>query len=88
MMNRKRRPGGGGYNRGKKPRKSYVKLFEGRDGLDYKDVQIVEQFITERGRIIPRRITGLTAHQQRQVTQAVKRARVMALIPFTNTQHR
>lgn len=50
--------------------------------IDYKDIQTLGQFITERGKIIPRRITGVSAYHQRQLAQAIKRARHMALLPF------
>ncbi|NGX38761.1 MAG: 30S ribosomal protein S18 [Chlamydiae bacterium] len=50
--------------------------------IDYKDVNTLSQFITERGKIIPRRITGVSLHHQRLLTNAIKRARCMALIPF------
>ncbi|MGC1879374.1 MAG: 30S ribosomal protein S18 [Rhabdochlamydiaceae bacterium] len=50
--------------------------------IDYKDTNTLYQFITERGKIIPRRITGVSAYYQRQLAQAIKRARHMALLPF------
>ena len=50
--------------------------------IDYKDINTLGQFITERGKIIPRRITGVSAYFQRQLSQAIKRARHMALLPF------
>ncbi len=50
--------------------------------IDYKDINTLYQFITERGKIIPRRITGVSAYFQRQLAQAIKRARHMALLPF------
>jgi small subunit ribosomal protein S18 len=50
--------------------------------FDYKDVQLLRRFVTEHGKIVPRRISGASAQQQRSLTQAVKRARVMALIPY------
>lgn len=53
--------------------------------IDYKDTRALRPFITERGKIIPRRITGNCAMHQRKITRAVKRARVMALLPFTST---
>ncbi|MFM7731927.1 MAG: 30S ribosomal protein S18, partial [Cyanobium sp.] len=49
------------------------------DPIDYKDVDLLKKFITERGKILPRRLTGLTAKQQRDLTNAVKRARIVAL---------
>lgn len=53
------------------------------DVIDYKDVPRLRRYITERGKIIPRRINGNCARHQRQLTRAIKRARVMALLPFT-----
>jgi len=50
--------------------------------IDYKDVKMVEQFITDRGKILPRRVTGTCAKHQRGVAQAIKRARILALVPF------
>ncbi len=54
--------------------------------IDYKDVDLLRKFITERGKILPRRITGLTSQQQRQLTAAIKRARILALLPFINAE--
>jgi small subunit ribosomal protein S18 len=54
--------------------------------IDYKDVDLLRKFITERGKILPRRITGLTSQQQRQLTAAIKRARIVALLPFINSE--
>ncbi len=54
--------------------------------IDYKNPRILRFFITERGKIIPRRISGNCAKHQRQVTIAVKRARNIALLPFTTAQ--
>lgn len=56
------------------------------DPIDYKDVDLLRKFITERGKILPRRITGLTAKQQRTLTTAIKRARIVALLPFINRE--
>ena len=56
------------------------------DPIDYKDVDLLKKFITERGKIPPRRLTGLTAKQQRDLTNAVKRARIVALLPFVNPE--
>jgi small subunit ribosomal protein S18 len=52
--------------------------------IDYKDVDLLRKFVTERGKILPRRITGLTAKQQRDLTKAIKRARIVALLPYVN----
>jgi small subunit ribosomal protein S18 len=54
--------------------------------IDYKDIDLLRKFITERGKILPRRITGLTAKQQRDLTLAIKRARIVALLPFINQE--
>ncbi len=51
--------------------------------IDYKDARGLGHFVTERGKIIPRRITGTCCRHQRRLTTAIKRARVMALLPFT-----
>lgn len=51
--------------------------------IDYKDFSRLRKFITERGKILPRRITGNCAKHQRQLTVAIKRARNIALLPFT-----
>lgn len=56
------------------------------DPIDYKDVDLLRKFITERGKILPRRITGLTSKQQRDLTVAIKRARIVALLPFINQE--
>ena len=53
--------------------------------IDYKDPQMLKYFVTERGKIIPRRISGTCARHQRRVALAVKRARMIALMPFTVT---
>ncbi|MGA1265104.1 MAG: 30S ribosomal protein S18 [Prochlorothrix sp.] len=56
------------------------------DPIDYKDVDLLRKFVTERGKILPRRITGLTAQQQRDLTTAIKRARILALLPYINKE--
>lgn len=52
--------------------------------VDYKDVELLKRFISERGKILPRRVTGTSAKNQRKITVAVKRARIMALLPFVS----
>jgi small subunit ribosomal protein S18 len=52
-------------------------------GIDYKNYRLLRSFLTERGRIIPRRISGNCAKHQRELTRAIKRARQIALLPFT-----
>lgn len=50
--------------------------------IDYKDIETLKRFITERGKILPRRITGVSAHYQRILNTAIKRARYIGLLPF------
>lgn len=57
-----------------------------QDPIDYKDVDLLRKFITERGKILPRRLTGLTAKQQRDLTISIKRARILAILPFINPE--
>ncbi|MBT3182843.1 MAG: 30S ribosomal protein S18 [Deltaproteobacteria bacterium] len=54
--------------------------------IDYKDARILTPFITERGKIVPQRISGNCAKHQRAVNRAIKRARIIALVPYTATQ--
>ncbi len=50
--------------------------------IDYKDIELLKKFISERGKILPRRVTGTRAKFQRKLTIAIKRSRVVALLPF------
>jgi len=50
--------------------------------LDYKDIDLLTQYITEQGKILPKRITGLTTKQQKRLTKNIKRARILSLLPF------
>ena len=50
--------------------------------IDYKDIDLLKLFITEQGKILPRRATGVTVQQQRQIAKAIKRARILSLLPF------
>ena len=52
--------------------------------VDYKEIEKLKKYITERGKIVPRRVTGTCAKHQRQITRAIKRARIIALLPFTS----
>jgi small subunit ribosomal protein S18 len=56
--------------------------------IDYKDVHRLRRFMTDRGKITPRRITGTCAHGQRALAAAIKRARVIALVPFVKEYYR
>ena len=55
---------------------------EKNDGIDYKNTAKLRKYMTEKGKIIPRRTTGVCAKHQRELTTAIKRARVMALLPY------
>jgi small subunit ribosomal protein S18 len=57
---------------------------EGVKEIDYKDLNVLRQYITETGKIVPSRITGTKARYQRQLATAVKRARFLALLPYTD----
>jgi len=72
-------------NFGKK-RRSCPFTSEGIKKIDYKDVNTLIQFVTERGKIIPRRITGVSFHHQKLLATAIKRARHMALLPFVSEE--
>jgi small subunit ribosomal protein S18 len=50
--------------------------------IDYKDIDLLSLFLTEQGKILPRRATGVTVQQQRKITKAIKRARIVSLLPF------
>ena len=54
--------------------------------IDYMDPSILKYFITGRGKIVPRRVSGLCAKNQRKITRAIKRARMVALLPFTTVK--
>ena len=54
--------------------------------IDYKDIELLSKFLNEQGKILPRRITGLTTKQQTRITKAVKRARILSLLPFVNKE--
>lgn len=67
-------------------RKKFNRLGEEGQEIDYKNVDLLKQYVTETGKIVPSRITGANASQQRQLAQEVKRARYLALLPYTD-QH-
>ena len=50
--------------------------------IDYKDIDLLSLFLTEQGKILPRRATGVTVQQQRKLAKAIKRARILSLLPF------
>ena len=80
-----RGPGGGGRDGGRKffRRKKVCRFcVEKIDEINYKDVRLLQQFVAERGKIVPRRLTGVCTPHQRRLTAAIKRARNIALLPF------
>ncbi|MCY3855882.1 MAG: 30S ribosomal protein S18 [Rhodospirillales bacterium] len=76
------RPTGGPRRTFSRRRKSCP--FSGPNGLeiDYKDVKTLQRFLSERGKIVPSRISAVSAPKQRQLARAIKRARILALLPF------
>lgn len=70
--------------RGRRPRRKVCSFCVDKvEEIDYKDIAKLRRYITERGKILPRRISGNCAKHQRQMTTAIKRARNVALLPFT-----
>jgi len=70
--------------RGRRPRKRVCSFCVDKvESIDYKEANKLRKYVTERGKILPRRISGNCAKHQRQVTLAIKRARCIALLPFT-----
>jgi small subunit ribosomal protein S18 len=82
------RPGGGPGGRGKFFRRKKVCKFctEKIDAIPYRDVRLLQGFVAERGKIVPRRLTGVCTTHQRRLTRAIKQARNIALLPFA-TKH-
>lgn len=83
-----RREGGGPGGRKQYFRRRKVCKFctEKIDVIDFKDVKLVGQFVSERGKILPRRLTGTCSKHQRALSLAIKRARNIALLPFTGSR--
>jgi small subunit ribosomal protein S18 len=79
--------GGGARKRGFSRRKVCRFCADKNVGIDYKDPATLKHFITDRGKVIPRRISGNCAKHQRKIATAVKRARMIALMPFAVTGH-
>ncbi|MCR4783040.1 MAG: 30S ribosomal protein S18 [bacterium] len=73
-----------GERRGRRPRRKVCHFCANKiESIDYKEVATLRKYTSERGKILPRRISGTCAHHQRMVTSAVKRARYIALMPYT-----
>jgi small subunit ribosomal protein S18 len=70
----------------RKPKKKVCQFCKDKTSyVDYKDTNLLRKFISDRGKIRARRVTGVTAQQQRQIAKAIKNAREMALLPYTST---
>ncbi|HIZ55532.1 MAG TPA: 30S ribosomal protein S18 [Firmicutes bacterium] len=70
---------------GRRPRKKVCSFCMDKvDNIDYKDIAKLRRYLTERSKIVPRRVTGTCAHHQRQLTVAIKRARHVALLPYVS----
>lgn len=81
--------GSKGSKGGKGLKKKYCKLCLEKVGfVDYKDEKRLGRFVTDRGKIVPRRVSGTCSMHQKQLTTAIKRARVLALLPFTSDFYR
>ena len=94
MIDRPQRDGGDGPRRSSEPptitirrpffRRRKTSPFATADApkIDYKDIKLLQRFVSERGKIVPRRITAVTAKEQRHLAQAIKRARELGLLPY------
>jgi small subunit ribosomal protein S18 len=82
-MERESRPKRGGNSGGGMRKKKLCQFCADRNlKIDYKDVDTLSKYITDRGKILPKRVTGACAIHQREVARAIKRARVVALLPY------
>ncbi len=72
----------------RRPKKVCPVCESGTRQVDYKDDRTLNRFVTERGKIIPSRLTGMCARHQRYVATAIKRARILALLPYIRGQSR
>ncbi|MCI2253572.1 30S ribosomal protein S18 [Domibacillus sp. 8LH] len=75
-----------GRRGGRKRKKVCYFTSNGITHIDYKDVDLLKKFVSERGKILPRRVTGTSAKYQRRLTIAIKRARQVALLPFVGEE--
>jgi small subunit ribosomal protein S18 len=80
---RPRRSGGGGGGMMRR-RKTCPFSVDNAPVIDYKDLEMLKRYVSERGKMMPSRITGVSAKYQRQLTSAIKRARQLALLPYTD----
>ena len=80
QANKKEQRGNGRRKRSRLTEDPYWKI-----KLDYKNAELLKQYLNENGKILPRRITGHSARIQRQLTQSIKRARILALLPISGS---
>ncbi len=85
MAYNKGKPRGGNKRFKRRRKKKCALCSKGVNYVDYKDINFLKDYVTDKGRIIPRRINGSCAKHQRTIKTAIKRARQMALIPYTRT---
>lgn len=81
---RQKRSGGGGRRPFFRRRKTCPFSGENAPKIDYKDVKLLSRYISERGKIVPSRITAVSAKKQRELAKAIKRARFLALLPYVS----
>jgi small subunit ribosomal protein S18 len=65
--------------------KKQLSPIELKQKIEYKDIELLKNHITEQGKIVPRRSTGVTVQQQRRIAKAIKRARVLSILPFLSS---
>ena len=70
------------YNDIRGNNREILRLSAENDSLNYKDVSVLSNFVSEQGKILPRRVTGLKSKQQKKITKLIKQARIAALLPF------
>lgn len=75
-----------GARRGRKRKKVCFFCANHIDHVDYKDTDLLKRYVSEKGKILPRRVTGTCAKHQRTLTISIKRARIIALMPFTTAE--
>ena len=84
-------PGAGGAPPAKGPKRPHRKVcsfcVDKVDYIDYKEISRLRRFVSDRGKILPRRVTGTCARHQRPLTTALERARAIALLPYTTELH-
>lgn len=84
MLDKKNKKGPKSDKPFRKPRKKVCALCaEKVDGIDYKDLEKVKKFVSDKGKILPRRVTGTCAKHQRKVVEAIQRTRHIALLPYS-----